>query len=66
MDSKTFRSGKPNNGCVQRLGISLRSRFSNPWRQHSFRTALHELLPAENADRDSRTGLMAEEEDTAP
>jgi len=42
------------------------SRFSNSWRPHSFRTALHELPPAVNADRDSRTGLMAEEEDTAP
>jgi glycosyltransferase involved in cell wall biosynthesis len=50
----------------QALGISLRSRFSNPWHQHSFRTALHELPPAVNADRDSRTGLMAEGEDTAP
>jgi hypothetical protein len=50
----------------QALGISLRSGFSNPWHQQSFRTALHELPPAVNADRDSRTGLMAEEEAKSP
>jgi hypothetical protein len=49
----------------QALGISHRSRFSNRWRQQSFRTTLRDLPPAASADRDSRTALMAEE-DTAP